>query len=212
MRFLRTPFVLIFLLGTACGSSAATFDTSSSANTAIAWGAPSVVRMRIPEGLGRPPTSLDVVVEVGFDGKTPEEARALVRANAGHAIHSTNVRFVDESILATHKAVTISMNNAMAARSPQRAFADAHGLGVVNVVGTMSTLHPTYLAIDSDTEPTRYFERDGGAYVEASMRYPIVMVGRVRLATASEGPAVQVQYPAWSAPVLANPTGFIEEL
>src|SRR5207253_2609086 len=55
---------------------------------------PSLVKIVVPPNLGRPPTSNDVTVEAGFDGKSPAEVDVIVRGRLTNTVDSSNDTFV----------------------------------------------------------------------------------------------------------------------
>jgi hypothetical protein len=167
----------------------------------------------VPDDLGRPPTANDVTVEAGFDGKTPDEARAVVRSRLTNVVHASNERFVDQTITSTHKAFTIALGNFFAQNSPHAAFIRAlRGLGATSftLLGTMSALRPTILLVDTQGAKT-YWARGGSGRYERidTPKYPVIMRSNVRID--GEGPGVRLFYPAWSAKVLTGPTTVIVE-
>ncbi len=166
----------------------------------------ALVRMVVRPGASHP-TSADITIETGFDGRTPDQVVEEVSHRLTNELDSTNQHFVRDSIAESQRMVTIAMSNVLATGSPSRAFADARGLSEITVVGTMSSIKPTFLAIKTPGAPTQYFERTGSSYTATTMGYPVIMRGRVRLVPG----ATNIFYPAWSATVLAAPTSVIDE-
>src|SRR5687767_214452 len=68
--------------------------------------------MIVAETQGRPPTSSDVRIRLGFDGRNPAQALEQVLENAASPIHPHNQSFVTRTVQANHKAFTIAVNNA----------------------------------------------------------------------------------------------------
>lgn len=169
---------------------------------------PTAARLSVPDGLGRPPTSNDVTVEAGFDGRSPDEVTAIVRARITNEVDRGNERFVDETIRATHKAFTIAVGNLFAPGSPPEASVRAIGADGLTMLGTMSAVRPTILVAVKDGRESYYARGDAGRYEPIDPpRYPVIMRARVRL----EPQGVRVFYPAWSAKVLEGPTTVISE-
>ena len=79
---------------------------------------PTAAKLSVPDGLGHAPTSADVTVEAGFDGKSPDQVLATVRGRLMNTIDASNERFVNETIRANHKSFTIALGNLFAVSSP----------------------------------------------------------------------------------------------
>jgi hypothetical protein len=173
------------------------------------------VRITVPPNLGRPPTSNDVGIEAGFDGKSPTEVTAIVRSRLTNTIDRSNDRFVSQTIASTHKAFTIAVNNFFGPVSPPRILAVNLNPDRMTVLGTMSALHPTYLVAEKAGVTTYYTRGDDGAYQAVpTPNYPVIMRARIQCVSLGAHPApfgVRVFYPAWSAKVLAAPTGSVSE-
>jgi hypothetical protein len=169
---------------------------------------PPAYRLSIPDHLGRPPTSADVTVEAGFDGKTPDEARAIVLSRLTNTVHESNRRFIDKTITDAHKAFTIAVSNLFAPRSPHAAWIGATGAEKITVLGTTSAVMPTFIKAEAG-DSVAYFARGASGAYEAIQepRYPVIMRARVSL----EPAGVRIFYPAWSAKVLTGPTTVITE-
>jgi len=168
------------------------------------------LRLSVPDNLGHPPTSADVVVEAGFDGKTPDEVVAIVRGRITNVVDPSNERFVEATIRDNHKAFTLAVNNMFAPGSPHAAFASALGATSLTMLGTMSSVTPTILRAETNGTTT-YYARGGSGRYEALAtppKYPVIM--RAKLSLGGPG-GVRVFYPAWSAKVLAGPTASIVE-
>ncbi|MBX3228654.1 MAG: hypothetical protein KIT84_08380 [Labilithrix sp.] len=174
---------------------------------------PTSARLSIPDGLGRPPTSNDVTVEAGFDGKSPDDVVALVRSRLTNKLYSGNERFVDETVRTNHKAFTIALGNLFAPSSPTAALVNGLQADRITMLGTMSAVTPTIIMVEKAGAATYYARGEGsGAYQPIPKpRYPIIMRSRVRTLSHPEGPGVRVFYPAWSAKVLEGPTGTVIE-
>lgn len=174
------------------------------------------VALAIPPNLGRLPTEKEVIVEGGFDGKTPQEAVAIVRSRLTNTVHSSNERFVTQTITDNHKAFTLALNNFFVFVSKHRIFASQLNADKLSVIGTMSALHPTYLIAEKAGVTTYYTRGERGVYeAVAKPTYPVIMRARIRIINSGapgQPPAgVRVFYPAWSAKVLAGPTSEIIE-
>jgi hypothetical protein len=173
---------------------------------------PTQARLAYPENLGRPPTSADITVEAGFDGKSPAEVGTLVRARLSNVVDSSNERFVTQTITDTHKAFTIAVGNMFAQNSPPATFAKSLGADSLTMLGTMSAIKPTILVAVKGAQTTYYARGASGAYEAIDTpKYPVIMRARIRLGGGTEEQGVRVFYPAWSARVLAGPTTTIIE-
>jgi hypothetical protein len=176
---------------------------------------PNMALFEIPDNLGRPPTSQDVGVVKGFDGRSPAAVEVIVRRNLTNAIHPQNERFVTDTIRQSHKAFTVGLGNFFVAGSPGAKFLRAQSSGaIVTLLGTASSLNPSILEVDRNGGKT-YFVTSQGGYVPVQtnlltatgIRYPILMRGTIR-----ETPAgIRLTYPKWSATVLLTPTSTIVE-
>jgi hypothetical protein len=178
---------------------------------------PGLVLMEIPDNLGRPPTSNDVQVARGYDGRLRAPALAMIRANIQNAVHPQNERFATDSIAATYKAFHIGLSNLFIVGSPPRNFMDSLAPDSIEFLGTISTLNPTIVRYEKDGR-VGYLQRapSGGGYVRADaslinqngeLRYPVLIRAKVRF----DKPGVQMEYPKWSATVLTAPTGSVTE-
>jgi hypothetical protein len=169
---------------------------------------PTSARLSVPDNLGRPPTSNDVTVEAGFDGRSPEEALTLVRGRLTNTVHSSNDRFVSQTIKDTHKAFTIALGNFFAANSPHAQTARNLNADSLTLIGTMSALRPTFLIAEKAGRNTYYARGASGRYEPIERpTYQVIMRSRIQL----EPQGVRVFYPAWSAKVLTGPTSVVIE-
>lgn len=176
---------------------------------------PTLAKISVPSGLGRPPTSADVTVEAGFDGKPAAEAAILVRGRLTNTVDASNERFVGETIRDNHKAFTLAVGNLFAQGSPHATFARSLGADKLTLLGTMSALNPTILVAEK-AGVTSYYARGSSGRYEAipQPKYPVIMRAKIRLETGAAddpGQGVRVFYPAWSAKVLTGPTTVIIE-
>jgi hypothetical protein len=191
-------------------------DAKASGYTEVAgFDPPTLAKISVPPNLGRPPTSNDVTVEAGFDGKPAAEAAILVRGRLTNTVDSSNEGFVRRTIADNHKAFTLAVGNFFAQGSPPATFAKALGAEKLTLLGTMSAVRPTILLAEKGGVKTYYARGAGGAYEAiAAPKYPVIMRARIRLATGAAndpGQGVRVFYPAWSAKVLTGPTTTIIE-
>jgi len=176
---------------------------------------PTLAKIALPPNLGRPPTSNDVTVEAGFDGKTPAEVLAIVRGRLTNTVDPSNERFVDSTITANHKAFTIAVGNFLIPSSPNgRLLASLRGLGAkkFTLLGTMSAIKPTIIETEDANGIKSYWSRgDTGQFGRIDKpSYPVIMRARLRI-DGPEGQGVRVFYPAWSAKVLTGPTTVVIE-
>ena len=169
---------------------------------------PTSARLSVPDNLGRPPTSNDVTVEAGFDGKSPDEVLATVRGRITNTVDASNERFVAQTITTTHKAFTIAVGNLFANDSPHATFAQGLGADSLTMLGTMSALNPTILVAEKAGTKSYYARGASGRYEAIpAPKYPVIMRARVKL----DPQGVRVFYPAWSAKVLSGPTSVVTE-
>jgi len=165
-------------------------------------------RITIPDNLGRPPTTADVTVEAGFDGKSPDEVATIVRGRLTNTVDSSNERFVGETIRSTHKAFTLAVSNLFAPGSPHAEFARSLRADELTMLGTVSAIRTTILVAEKGGVTTYYARGTNGRYEPiAAPKYPVLMRAKVQL----EPAGVRVFYPAWSAKVLTGPTTVITE-
>jgi hypothetical protein len=176
---------------------------------------PTLAKIAVPSGLGRPPTANDVTVEAGFDGKPTADALALVRSRLTNTVDQSNDRFVAETLRENHKAFTIAVGNLFAVGSPHAAFAKSLAAEKLTLLGTMSALNPTILAAEKSGATSYYARGAAGAYEAiVTPKYPVIMRARIRLESGAPddaGQGVRVFYPAWSAKVLSRPSGAVVE-
>jgi hypothetical protein len=177
--------------------------------------APTLAKISVPSNLGRPPTSNDVTVEAGFDGKAAAEAAILVRGRLTNTVDASNESFVKRTIADNHKAFTLAVGNLFADGSPHATFAKGLGADKLTLLGTMSAVHPTILVAEKAGATAYYARGASGRYEPIDPpKYPVIMRARIRLATGAAsdpGQGVRVFYPAWSAKVLTGPTTTIIE-
>ncbi len=168
---------------------------------------PDKMRFEIPDGLDHRPTSRDVRVNAGFDGKSPDEVLAIVKSRLRNTVHVSNRSFVDQTILETHHAFSIAINNLFAPGSPHATFVKELGADKLTMLGTMSAMSPTILVAETAGSTTFYTVQDGHYAPIPKPGYPVIMRARIRVSE----PGVRVFYPSWKAKVLAGPTGVIIE-
>ncbi len=189
--------------------------TASGYTEAPGFDPPTLAKISVPSNLGRPPTSNDVTVEAGFDGKLAAEAAILVRGRLTNTVDSTNETFVKRTIADNHKAFTLAVGNFFAQGSPHATFAKALGADKLTLLGTMSAVRPTILVAEKAGATTYYARGASGRYEPIDPpKYPVIMRARIRLETGAAGDpgqGVRVFYPAWSAKVLTGPTTTIIE-
>ena len=186
-------------------------DANASGYTeAPGFDAPTLAKISVPPNLGRPPTSNDVTVEAGFDGKPAAEAAMLVRARLTNVVDSSNERFVGQTIKDNHKAFSLGIGNLFAQGSPHATFAKSLGADKLTLLGTMSSVRPTILLAEKAGTKAYYARGASGRYEPIETpKYPVIMRANIRLATGATddpGQGVRVFYPAWSAKVLTGPT------
>ncbi|MFO0678374.1 MAG: hypothetical protein U0169_17690 [Polyangiaceae bacterium] len=173
----------------------------------------TTAKMSFPDGLGRPPTSADLTLETFLDGLTPDEAEAAIRAKLTNTIHSSNQRFVTNTIRQTLKAMTVGTWNLYAPNGPRPRFLAGFPGAKIEVLGTMSSVRPYVIAITPQGQNARYFalQETGGRGLEelTTMRYPVIVRAEIQRTPLPDG--TRVTYPTWSATVLTGPTGTVTE-
>ncbi|MGQ0507554.1 MAG: hypothetical protein ACT4TC_19805 [Myxococcaceae bacterium] len=166
--------------------------------------------MEIPDTQGRPPNSKEIKVLEGFDGRTPDEAAALVRSNHEGSVHPQQEAWLNDVLKDIHKAFTLHLWNVFVPGSPHqqrlKPFTDNSD---ITVLGLASAAHPHALRVTPrDGSPSRYFTvGDFGFEERSSLPYETVMEADVRLTQSSTAPAGEVRpirYPKWSVPGLAR--------
>ena len=169
---------------------------------------PTAAKLSVPDHLGHAPTSNDVTVEAGFDGKTPDEVVTLVRARLTNTVYAQNESFTNDTIKTTHKAFTIGLGNFYSLGSPPSNFAWTLGGAKLTLLGTMSAVTPTILMAEKAGTTTYYSRGPSGVYEAIpTPKYPIIMRARIQLRPMGE----RVFYPQWSAKVLTGPTSTVTE-
>lgn len=196
-------------------TSSTSATTASAPRMATGPGyAPVTFDLGVPGDLGRAPTSADVTVNAGLDGLSPQAAVARVRGKATMPIAQGNSSFVDQTILATHKAFTIGVNNAFTTGSPSNTFIQNNLAGAqVSILGVMSADRPVVIMAKKPTDArSRFYARDSGTgeYVEMpSMPYSVVMKAKLQDAVTS---GVRVSYVTWGNAGLSGPLSTVEEM
>lgn len=191
-------------------------DATASGHTeAPGFDPPTLAKISVPSNLGRPPTSNDVTVEAGFDGKPAAEAAILVRGRLTNTVDATNESFVKRTIADNHKAFTLAVGNFFAQGSPHATFAKGLGADKLTLLGTMSAVRPTILVAEKAGVTTFYARGASGGYEPIDPpKYPVIMRARIRPETGAAGDpgqGIRIFYPAWSAKVLTGPTTTIVE-
>ena len=176
--------------------------------------APVTFNLTAPDNLGHAPTSVDITVNAGLDGLSPQAALARVRGKATMPIAPNNNRFVDGTILATHKAFTLSVNNAFTQGSPSNAFIRTNLAGAqVSILGVMSDDQPVVIMAKKPTDTRSHFyaaDPGTGQYVEMpSMPYSVVMKAKLQDGLAA---GVRVNYTTWGHSGLSGPLSTVQEL
>lgn len=161
---------------------------------------PTAARLSVRDGLRRPPTSRDVTVEAGFDGKTPDEVVTLVKSRLTNALDDRNDQFVTDTITATHKAFTIAVGNVFAT-GPTQTFVGGLQADSVTMLGVMSVIRPTIL-MTTKAGKTQYYARGTTGEYEAIAPPSYAIAMRARIALQPQG--VRVFYPAWASRGLAG--------
>ncbi|NOU26422.1 MAG: hypothetical protein HOO96_00835 [Polyangiaceae bacterium] len=178
---------------------------------------PNLAILSVPDNLGRPPTTDDVTVVRGFDGRSPADAEMVVRKNLGNTIHPQNERFVSDTLQRAHKAFTIGVGNFFAAGSPPQRFLQAQTAGATfTLLGTASAIHTTVLRVQDPYVGALYFKRTASGYesidasylaADGTLRYPVIMSCAIRL----NPQGVRIEYPKWSAKLLEQQTTVVVE-
>ena len=174
---------------------------------------PNLALLQIPDNLGRTPTSNDVQIYRGYDGRKSEEALAMIRSKLGNPIDASNERFFRDTVLASYKSFTIGLGNFFAPNSPTQRYLQNFPYGTkFTLLGTMSALRPTILKVESPMGTFYYQKASSGGFAyealdpsvknaDGTPRYPVIMTSKVRTSPAG----VYVEYPQWKASVLTSP-------
>ncbi|MGI5860899.1 MAG: hypothetical protein ACOX6T_02460 [Myxococcales bacterium] len=161
-----------------------------------------------PDNLGRRPTSADIKVRKGLDGRSPEQMLEVVLGKSTGRIHESNKRLVESTILDVHKAFTIGVNNAFCQGSPLQRLAQQYPGANITLLGTLSAITPTVVKIEQPGKEPLYFQRGGTGFLQMGKQpYQVIMQAALRLSP----PGVQLGYPAWGQANLAGPTSFVIE-
>lgn len=157
---------------------------------------------------GWQPTSNDVRILKGFDQRSPEASVALVKQQLGNPLAPQNVRFLDENILSTHKAFTISVNNCFIPNSPHDQLLANLGANEAVVLGSLTQTAPAVLqvSVPGEADPRYYVKTPNGFDLTTKPAF-VVYEGYVRRAP----PGVEMRTVPWKSPALAGPTGTVTE-
>jgi hypothetical protein len=179
---------------------------------------PTLAKISVPSNLGRPPTSNDVTVEAGFDGKPAAEAAVIIRGRLTNTVDSSNEGFITRTIKDNHKACTIATGNYFVPGSPHARFVEtAKTLGAVRftLLCTVSAVNPTILLAETAAGVKTYWVKGANGFETlVAPKYPVTIRTQLRFPTGAAsdpGQGVRVFYPAWSAKVLTGPTSVIIE-
>ncbi len=169
---------------------------------------PPQMHFELPDNLGRAPNMDDLIVVRGFDGRTPDEARAAVLSAALAPVARENEAFLAKTIDDTLKRFSVAVNNAFIP-GPTTEFLDRFPGGKVSIIGDLSWTKPVVYEVNYRRQPTQYFARDrSGEFVPVDPpRTPVVRTPLQRTP-----PGVQVEYLPWRSDALSGKTGFVDEL
>ncbi len=170
--------------------------------------APDQALLEVPDNLGRPPTSNDVTVVKGFDGRTFEATLALVQGRLTNHVHPQNERLVRDTVAISHKAFTIAVGNLFAPDSPPQRFVNSLGASQISVLGLMGQITPVAIEARYADGRVEYYQRKTLDY-ERVEKPPQRLIMRTRISLEPAG--VAVYYPAWSLTVLKQPTTTVIE-
>lgn len=167
--------------------------------------------LSIPDNLGRAPTSADVKVNAGFDGRSPAEAASMVLNASTTPVAAQNKAFVQQTATDVQKAFTIAVNNAFVAGSPfTKVLAAKYPGASFSVLGNMSEVSPVMIQVTLANKQQLLFQsQPGGTFAQVPKNpYKVVMQADLQFAP-SQG--VRVTYPKWSVPALSGPTATVTE-
>lgn len=170
--------------------------------------APDRALFEVPDNLGRPPTSADVRVVKGFDGRTPDEAYAIVRSRAAQFIHPQNERLLRETFDISHKAFNVALGNFFAEGSPPMRFLKGLGPVKANLLGLLRQLTPVALEITLPDGRVEYYMNTTGTYQKVTKPTQQVIM---RSAVSLDPPGVRVFYPQYRQSNLTAPTSTVVE-
>jgi hypothetical protein len=159
------------------------------------------LEMTLPSDLGRRPTSADVELRKGFDGRTLPQMVEAAFARLKSPLAGGQRAALGPLLAQNAKAFTLEVNNAFVPGSAVHLRFSAADGAQVAVVGTASATHPTLLEVVREGREPTYLLRDsrGGFQPLARMGHPIAF--RAELHWEPDG--VKVTYPAWQPPALS---------
>lgn len=170
--------------------------------------APDLALFEVPDNLGRPPTSADVRVVKGFDGRTPDEAYAIVRGRAAQFIHPQNERLLRQTFDISHKAFNVALGNFFADGSPPVRFLKGLGPVKANLLGLLRQLTPVALEVTFPDGRVEYYMNTTGTYQKVTKpTQQVIMRSPVSLAPLG----VRVFYPQFRQSNLTAPTSTVVE-
>lgn len=198
---------------------AATTTSSTSSTTAAKAPKPIQVskvfvaptfEMSIPDNLGRPPTSNDVIIKKGFDGRSVDQFVDVVRGQfkpsaSGKKLDPANDRLVRDTLSNTFKAFTIGVNNAYNPKSPISQLAARYPGAKLTVLGTMSQVNPYVVRIDRLNQPPLLFTKSASGFTPiATNPYQVVVQAEIQTMPTN---GIRMGYPVWQAKNLEAPAG-----
>ena len=199
-------------LAVAKGSRGGMLTTKVNTIASSAYKAPTF-SMTIPDNLGRAPTISDVTIGKGLDGRTPAQALAQVRSKMTTPVASQNSALVDNTILGTHKAFTVAVNNAFTSGSPANKMLSGPWAGSqVSVLGVMSQVHPTVIMAKAPTDKVaRYYVPNASGSYDELPTLPYAVIMKARLQDGAKG-GVRLNYMTWGNKALGGPLSTVTEL
>jgi hypothetical protein len=165
----------------------------------------------LPPNLGRPPTTKDLIIKKGFDGKTQAQAVESIMKGLTSKLDPRNEKFVRETAAVRFRDFNVAMSNSFVPNSPNNSLLKNLGNQQLSLLGTMSSLQPAvYKAVNPQTGVTKYYAKDWTGNYGELPKPPVnvVMEARLRL----DPPGLVMSYPKWKNGALSGPTSTITEL
>lgn len=182
-------------------TSATTTSTTSTVTAPVRYKTPKF-DVEIPDNLGRPPRSTDLIIRKGFDGLSPQEAAEKVAASLTNPLAPQNKSLVVETAVRAHRDFTVAINNVFIPGSPEARFAEQHADRGVSVLSCMGSDGVVYKVAAKGADPARYYTRNwaGGFSEMQKPPYQVVLEAKVRVSP----PGIAVEYPKWSNTALGT--------
>jgi hypothetical protein len=173
----------------------------------------SQAEITIPDDLGHPPTSSDVTVAKGFDGKTPAEVVTIVRGQFQGKIDPSYDAFLRDRLSAVHKQWTLVIANSFAKSFPASTFVQTVAADGAQVFIVGTPRGDIFLVTSSADDGEQWYLAKGNSFepmaVAAGFKpfTPPIMRAELRL----EPEGIRIEYPQWTWAPLEKAGQVIEE-